>query len=252
MRNPVPHGFKGSDLFEQMFSPQLSSLPHNRLQANNAQPPTPIPIDRAIWFIRVLGANEISAHRARAHTSTIPVAASPIPATPSSTNTAAPTNAVVLSSSEWYTQDFTTMFTSWLRIQINQLVLPAKGQPKSGLPAPKAPAGVLGDEKARARWLVKWNYRYVQLHEPQICAHGSMRMLHELRAKYLISTRIFISWLVDTLATVNLAQVGFVAQLLGVFLPQLSNHVVLARPCVRAACAKISEASLDMFPFYQL
>ena len=158
MRNPVPHGFKGTDLFESLFSPQLSSTQPRSL--NNAPPPTSIPIDRAIWFIRVLGANEITAHRARAHTISAPVAVSPVPATPSSTNTAPATNAVVLSSSDWYTQDFTLMFTSWLRIQINQLALPAKPPVKTGLPAPKT-AGILGDDKARTRWLAKWDYRYV-------------------------------------------------------------------------------------------
>jgi mediator of RNA polymerase II transcription subunit 12 len=88
-----------------------------------------------------------------------PVAApSPIPATPSSTNTAPAANTVVLSSNDWYTQEFTTMFSSWLRIQLGQLALPAKTT-KTGATAAKGPMGVLGDEKARARWLTKWDYR---------------------------------------------------------------------------------------------
>jgi mediator of RNA polymerase II transcription subunit 12 len=39
-----------------------------------------------------------------------------------------------------------------------QLALPAvnKGPAKQG--APKAAVGILGDEKARARWLAKWDY----------------------------------------------------------------------------------------------
>ncbi len=161
MRNNVPHGFKGTDLFESMFSPQISSTQaHNRPNSNPASPSTPIPLDRALWFIRVLGANDISAHRSRSQTIAVPVAApSPIPATPSSTNTSTPANTITLSSNDWYTQDFTAMFTTWLRIQINQLALPNKSQPKSGLPAPKAPVGILGDEKGRAKWLAKWDYR---------------------------------------------------------------------------------------------
>lgn len=163
MRNPVPHGFKGVELFDSMFAPQLNPSPgHNRSTSGTgpSQPPSPIPIDRALWFIRVLGANEISAHRGRAQPVGAPVAApSPIPATPSSTNTAAPTVTVTLSSNEWYTIEFTNMFTSWLRIQLGQMTLPVKVAPKAGIPPPKAPAGVLGDEKARARWSAKWSYR---------------------------------------------------------------------------------------------
>ena len=175
MRNPVPHGFKGVELFESMFSPPLPVRPgHIRAVSGGvggtpvagmstlAPPPPPpsIPIDRALWFIRVLGANEISAHRGRAQPIATPVAApSPIPATPSSTNTAPITAVAQVSSNDWYTQEFTNMLCSWLRIQLNQLTLPIKGVVKAGVPVPKAPAGVLGDEKARTRWLSKWDYR---------------------------------------------------------------------------------------------
>ena len=175
MRNPVPHGFKGVELFESMFSPPLPVRPgHIRAVSGGvggtpvagmstlAPPPPPpsIPIDRALWFIRVLGANEISAHRGRAQPIATPVAApSPIPATPSSTNTAPIAAVAQVSSNDWYTQEFTNMLCSWLRIQLNQLTLPVKGVAKAGVPVPKAPAGVLGDEKARTRWLSKWDYR---------------------------------------------------------------------------------------------
>jgi mediator of RNA polymerase II transcription subunit 12 len=163
MRNPVPHGFKGVELFDSMFAPQLTPASNHHRSVSGTgppQPPSPIPIDRAIWFIRVLGANEISAHRGRAQPPAVPVAApSPIPATPSSTNTAPLTATLTLSSNDWYTQEFTNMFTSWIRVQLGQLVLPVKIAAKSGVPPPKGPVGVLGDEKARAKWLAKWGYR---------------------------------------------------------------------------------------------
>lgn len=175
MRNPVPHGFKGVELFDAMFQPNFgpgnasSALPQHQRNASGSGTPTasqpnePIPLERALWFIRVLGANEISAHRGRAQPISVPTpinAASPAAATPSSTNTTLPTPVVQLSSNDWYTQEFTTMYTSWLRIQLAQLALPSTA-PKTGLPPPKAATGILGDEKARTRWMAKWEYGYV-------------------------------------------------------------------------------------------
>lgn len=157
MKNPVPHGFKGTELLDTMYSPM--NLPANRPStpaAGIARPPAdPIPLDRAVWFIRVLGTNEISAHRGRAQpTAAVTAAPSPIPATPSSTNTAAAAPPVALSSNAWYTQEFTNTFTSWMRLQLVQLALPTKAKPG----APKPAVGILGDEKARARWIAKWDY----------------------------------------------------------------------------------------------
>jgi mediator of RNA polymerase II transcription subunit 12 len=161
MRNPVPHGFKGVELLDAMFSP--ITTPPNRAvgAAQGPRPPAdPVPVERAIWFIRVLGANEISAHRTRLQPSSQVAAAapSPLPATPSSNNTTATAPPAPISSNAWYTQEFTNIFTSWMRLQLMQLALPAvnKGPAKQG--APKAAVGILGDEKARARWLAKWDY----------------------------------------------------------------------------------------------
>ncbi len=160
MRNPVPHGFKGLELFDTMFSP-ISVAGHNRTPSGGTRVQVdPIPIDRAIWFIRVLGSNEITAHRSRAQP-TAPVSApSPAAATPSSTNTVTANPVLPMSSNDWYTQEFTSMFTSWLRVQLGQLSLPVKAG-KAGILPSKAVPGILGDDKARARWLAKWDYRCV-------------------------------------------------------------------------------------------
>jgi mediator of RNA polymerase II transcription subunit 12 len=66
-----------------------------------------------------------------------------------------------MSSNDWYSQEFTNMFTAWLRIQLGQLVLPStsKTPAKASVPSAKGPVGILGDEKGRARWLTKWEYR---------------------------------------------------------------------------------------------
>jgi hypothetical protein len=71
----------------------------------------------------------------------------------------------------------------------------------------------------------------------------SMILLRELHAKYLISSRLFVGWLVDTLSSTNLAQIGFIASLFGDYLPEMARHVVIARQCVRVVLAKIDEVS---------
>jgi mediator of RNA polymerase II transcription subunit 12 len=226
MRNPVPHGFKGVELLDTMFAPPQHAGRAGVPAATPRPPPEPIPIDRALWFIRVLGANEISAHRGRAQPAVSSVQApSPVAATPSSTATTAPATAP-LNSNDWYSAEFTHAFTAWLRIQLGQLVLPTK--PKAGATAPpKAPTGVLGDEKSRARWLAKWQY--------------SNALLRQLSRKRLLSPRILIVWLSDFLSSANFAQLGFVTQLMHEHLVDLTEFVAVGRICVRSACTKIEE-----------
>ncbi|OXL06191.1 hypothetical protein C348_05673 [Cryptococcus neoformans Gb118] len=224
MRNQIPHGFKGVELLDVMFSP-LTTV---RQPPPNLAPMDPIPIDRAIWLIRVIGSNDIAAHRARQHQTAASVPApSPAAATPSSTTTVTATAAMPVSSNDWYSQEFTNTVISWLRIQLGQLALPNTAKVAGKVPATKAGSGILQDEKARAKWLAKWDY--------------STRLLRALHTKHLISTRLFTGWLADHLTHVNLAQLGFLAQLIGEYLDDLVHHLGSARHCLRAACDKLVE-----------
>ncbi|OCF32517.1 hypothetical protein I316_05697 [Kwoniella heveanensis BCC8398] len=236
MRTPVPHGFKGVELLDAMFSPSTGpGTGHNRNPSGGVKLSSePIPLDRALWFIRVLGANEISAHRGRtqplAVATPVPVSApSPAVATPSSTTTIAATPTLPVTSNDWYTQEFTNTFITWLRIQLGQLALPNSNKTviKSGAPPPKGPASVLNDENGRAKWLAKWDY--------------SARLMRELYNRHLLSSRILSGWLSDYLSHSNLAQLGFVAQMIGEHLPDMAKHMSNARYCVRAACEKLKE-----------
>ena len=74
-------------------------------------------------------------------------------------------------------------------------------------------------------------------------AHSSTKLLRQLEDRQLVSGRILLGWLVDTLATANLAQIGFVLQLLGDRLPEMGRHAAIARVCVRVSCAKLVEVS---------
>ncbi|WVF69703.1 hypothetical protein IAT40_004482 [Kwoniella sp. CBS 6097] len=236
MRTPVPHGFKGVELLDAMFSPSTGpGTGHNRNPSGSVKISSePIPLDRALWFIRVLGANEISAHRGRtqpqAVATPVPVSApSPAVATPSSTTTIAATPTLPVSSNDWYTQEFTNTFITWLRIQLGQLALPNthKAASKTGVAPSKAPASVLNDVAARGKWLSKWDY--------------STRLMRELYIRHLLSSRILSGWLAEYLSHANLAQLGFVAQMIGEHLSDIAKHMCNARFCIRAACDKLKE-----------
>ncbi|WRT64690.1 uncharacterized protein IL334_001624 [Kwoniella shivajii] len=243
MRTPVPHGFKGLELLDSMFSPSIvPSSGHNRTPSGSAKVSSdPIPIDRALWFIRVLGSNEISAHRGRTQpqsssiSTPVPVQA-PSPAqaaTPSSTTTIVANPTLPVSSNDWYTQEFTNTFISWIRIQLSQLTLPnsSKTNVKPGVPSLKAPTGVLSDEKMRVRWLAKWDY--------------STRLMRELHQRQLLSTRSLSGWMADFLGHANLAQLGFVSQLIGEYLGDMLKHICNARHCIKAACDKVNEIRIS-------
>ncbi|WVQ75963.1 hypothetical protein IAR50_005599 [Cryptococcus sp. DSM 104548] len=230
MLSQVPHGFKGIELLDAMYSPSTSGG-HNRPSTSAAQILSePIPVDRAVWFIRVLGANEITAHRARTHqtaaaSATVP---SPVAATPSSTNTAHAQSNLPIGSNDWYTQEFTNIIITWLRGQLAQLALPTTGKVPAKVGTNVRSGGsVLQDEKTRARWLSKWDY--------------SNRLLRELHSQQLLSTRIFSGWLSDHLSHVNLAQLGFLLQVVSEHLLDISKHQSSARHCLRAACEKLQE-----------
>jgi mediator of RNA polymerase II transcription subunit 12 len=151
----APRDFKGLELLDTMFARVAPTRPGVAAVSTTSEP---IPFDRALWFIRVLGSHEIAAHRQRVQAAGPAAAPSPMPNTPSSSAAGAGASpAAALSSNDWYTQEFTNLFTSWLRTQLGQLVLPAKGSAQP----PKAATGVLGDEKTRGRWLAKWSYRSV-------------------------------------------------------------------------------------------
>lgn len=152
----APRDFKGLELLDTMFARVAPTRPGAAAPAPTAAQSEPIPVERALWFIRVLGSHEIVAHRQRLQAIPATAASSPMPQTPNSP-APAPANApaVVLTSNDWYTLEFTGLYTSWLRTQMGHLVLPTK----VALQPQKAATGVLGDEKSRAKWLAKWTYR---------------------------------------------------------------------------------------------
>lgn len=78
-------------------------------------------------------------------------------------------------------------------------------------------------------------------------AKHSTSLLRELHARHLISSRILTSWMGEYLPITNLAQTGFLAQLITTHLPDMVRHIVNARICVRAVCEKIKEVGEMQF-----
>ncbi|KAG6370976.1 hypothetical protein JVT61DRAFT_10690 [Boletus reticuloceps] len=111
----VPHGAKGHDLLDL-------------LQSND------VAIPRAVWFLRVLGANETVGLRNKPNYS--------------------PTQ---------YSIDWTNVVTSYLRKQLAEIALPSA--PRLGLNIKQSFKGVLSDSDSRDRWVSRFTYclRLLQL-----------------------------------------------------------------------------------------
>lgn len=55
-----------------------------------------------------------------------------------------------------------------------------------------------------------------------------------------------MSWLADYMRISNLAQLGFVTQLIGDYLPDMVNHITCARVCLRGLCEKTKEVCYSL------
>ncbi|KAF8330831.1 uncharacterized protein EI90DRAFT_3124044 [Cantharellus anzutake] len=129
--SPVPHPFKGHDLLDML---------HNKH----------IPIDRAVWYTRVLGANETHLMRSRPNFN--------------------PTQ---------YSIDWANIVTSHLRKLIGEIHLPSAYRP--GITIRQSFQGVLTDPESRARWISRFSYALSLLRE--YVAEGLVD--HEVVLKWL-------------------------------------------------------------------
>ncbi|KAL4074347.1 hypothetical protein J3A83DRAFT_4509821 [Scleroderma citrinum] len=104
----VPHGAKGHDLLDL-------------LQSNN------VAIPRAVWFLRVFGANETAGLRNKPNFN--------------------PTQ---------YSVDWTNIMTGYIRKQLGDIALPSA--PRPGLNIKQTFKGVLSDSESRERWVLRFRY----------------------------------------------------------------------------------------------
>ncbi|EJF57727.1 hypothetical protein DICSQDRAFT_182976 [Dichomitus squalens LYAD-421 SS1] len=173
----VPHGAKGHDLLDL-------------LHTNN------VAIPRAVWFLRVFGANESAGLRNR------------------------PTYNPTQYSVEW-----ANVMTTYLKKQLADIALPSA--PRPGLSIKQTFKGVLSDVSTREKWISRFTY--------------CLSLLRTFYAEGLVDNRTFLSWLVQQMATCNLAQLGFVARLADEYLDGMLVSRALTHPVVEACLAKYVE-----------
>jgi len=106
----VPHGAKGQDLLDLLHAHAVA-------------------IPRAVWFLRVFGANEVTGLRHK------------------------PTYDPMQYSVEW-----ANVVTSYLKKQLGDIILPSAPRPTLNIKS--VFRSVLADSEARARWISRFTYRY--------------------------------------------------------------------------------------------
>ncbi|KAG6920074.1 hypothetical protein DXG01_010142 [Tephrocybe rancida] len=190
----VPHGAKGHDLLDL-------------LQSNN------VAIPRAVWFLRVFGANETvrGLLEYRRHRSTdIPKAG--LRNKPSY-------------NPMQYSVDWANVVTSYMKKQLADIALPSA--PRPGLNIKQTFKGVLSDGDSRERWISRFVY--------------CLKLLRTFYAEGLVDSRTYLIWLVQQMTTCNLAQTGFITRLADEYLDGILGSRPLSRPFLHACLAKLSE-----------
>lgn len=75
-----------------------------------------------------------------------------------------------------------------------------------------------------------------------LVAHvDSLSLLRTFYAEGLVDNRTFLSWLIQQMATCNLAQLGFVARLADEYLEGMLVSRALTHPFTEACLAKLGE-----------
>ena len=142
------------------------------------------------------------------------------------------------------------MVTTYLKKQLAEIGLPSP--PRPGINIKMTFKGVLSDPESRERWVGRFSYRCVlNIPAPGLVAHTPEISLNLLRAFYdegLVDNRTFLVWLVQQLATCNLAQLGFIARLVNEYLDGMLVTRSITRPFVDACLAKVSEVSFHNDP----
>ncbi|PWZ02056.1 hypothetical protein BCV70DRAFT_185819 [Testicularia cyperi] len=270
----VPHGFRGEKLFEMLWAggalPAASATPFGPTASSSSAPThgtaglpasasttgrTSVEVSRAVWFIRALGAAELSSLRNKSAASVIPETTSNLCSwmakqlaelnlvqVPESSNTAAPSPATP---SAAFPQPRTPSSASILHRRSFHITRtpsglhPASSPVAASVPGEAATGAVrevcstLQNEVDEARWIAKWSY--------------SLSLARHLQAQQLLDRSVLVRWIVEAFATSNLVQLPFMLELVHEVLVLMLQRRHLVRPFLTALLHQIPalDARLD-------
>lgn len=257
----VPHGFRGEKLFEMLwaggalpavanttgashFNPRSVGPPAQSAASTPSAAPAPrksVDISRAVWFIRALGAAELSSLRNKSAATIVPeissnlctwmakqvaelslvpaaesfstAAASPAPASPSThlprTPTAGPSS---------LSRSVATAHLARTPSNLNPASSPS-------FTAAKELCITLQNEVDEERWTAKWSY--------------SLSLARHLHAQHLLDRSILVRWIVDAFAASNLVQLPFLLELVQEVLVFILRRRCFVRPFLNALLLQI-------------
>lgn len=270
----VPHGFRGEKLFEMLWAGgALPSAATANITTNNylthripnaSTAPTPsasapastattgrksVDISRAVWFIRALGAAELSSLRNKSAATIVPeitsnlctwmakqVAELSLVQAAESSSTAAASPAPVSPSTQMpRTPGAGPASLSRSIAAVHFARTPSNLNPASSpSPAPtKEVCSVLQSEVDEERWIAKWSY--------------SLSLARHLHAQNLLDRSILVRWIVDAFAASNLVQLPFMVELVQEVLVFILRRRCFVRPFLAALLIQIPtlDARLD-------
>lgn len=131
--------------------------------------------------------------------------------------------------------------TGYMKKQLADIALPSA--PRPGLNIKQTFKGVLADADGREKWISRFSYWYVALHEsPQRHSQSfSLRLLRTFYAEGLVDHKTFLVWFVHQMGNCNLAQAGFLSRLADEYLNPIMTSRALARPFVDSCLNKLAE-----------
>lgn len=231
----VPHGYRGERMLDMLWNggsvsgamaayksqPSIASSSNNGVNANTPGAernglPNSVEISRAVWFIRVVGASEISSSRLRQ------------------------------GNSATYTSEWTATMMGWLRRQIVELIIthhhsnvsdspaappsPMPSRNRSSISTPQhneEPYALILEDDFRDRWMAKWNY--------------SVALLRALANEGLIDCQVAARFSIDMFRTANVAQIFITLALFQEFLDVIANSITLSHLALTVLTSKLKD-----------
>ncbi|KAG8742716.1 RNA polymerase II mediator complex subunit [Ceratobasidium sp. 414] len=166
-----------------------------------------VAIPRAVWYVRVLGANETLSIKNRQNYNPAQLGI------------------------EW-----AGAVTSHLKKQLQDIVLPSA--PRPGLAIKSTFKSTLTQPDTRSKWVSR--FAYCSWHGG-INGGNSVELLGAFYSEHLVDHAAVLNWLAAQVAPANIAQLYFVLRLLEEYLDDIAEHRMFAQPVIEGCLAKLVE-----------